>query len=103
MNGRRSWYDLATPELVRVRADGSSKPEGIVNGKIKNGNNLWFFWMRQPVISPDGHTIAVVSDGTDPLGNDVVMQFYDTEIEEVHEAEARPVSRPRSPGPSVAA
>lgn len=79
VNGRRNWYDLATPELVRVKADGSSKPEGIVNGRIKDGKNLWFFWMRQPVISPDGHTIAIVSDGTDPQKSDVVMQFYDTE------------------------
>jgi Tol biopolymer transport system component len=35
--------------------------------------------MRQPVLSPNGHTIALVSDGTDPLENDVVMQFFDTE------------------------
>jgi dipeptidyl aminopeptidase/acylaminoacyl peptidase len=78
VSGRLNWYDLATPELVRVKADGSAKPEGIVNGRLKNGNTLWFFWMRQPVLSPDGHTVAVVSDGTDPLENDVVMQFYDT-------------------------
>ncbi len=79
VNGRLNWYDLATPELVRIRADGSGKVEGIVNGKIKNGKSLWFFWMRQPVLSPNGHTIALVSDGTDPLENDVVMQFFDTE------------------------
>lgn len=78
VNGRLNWYDLATPELLRVKADGSAKPEGIVNGRVKNGKALWFFWMRQPVLSPNGHTIAVVSDGTDPLANDVVMQFYDT-------------------------
>jgi Tol biopolymer transport system component len=79
VNGRPNWYDLSTPELVRIKADGSGKPEGIVNGRVKSGKSLWFFWMRQPVISPDGHTIALVSDGTDPLANDVVMQFYDTD------------------------
>jgi Tol biopolymer transport system component len=82
VNGRRNWYDLATPELVRVRADGSGKPEGIVNGRIRDGSSLWFFWIRQPVLSPDGHTIALVSDGTDPDENDVVMQFYDMETKE---------------------
>ena len=77
-NGRRSWYDLSTPELLRVPADGAGKIEGIVNGRVKEGSSVWFFWMRQPVLSPDGHTIAVVSDGTDPTANDIVMQFYDT-------------------------
>jgi Tol biopolymer transport system component len=76
-NGRLSWYDLETPELLRIPTDGG-KIEGIVNGRIKDGKSLWFFWMRQPVLSPDGHTIAVVSDGTDPTASDVVMQFYDT-------------------------
>jgi Tol biopolymer transport system component len=78
VNGHLNWYDLSTPELVRVKADGSGAPEGIVNGRIKNGKSQWFFWMRQPVLSPNGHTIALVSDGTDPLASDVVMQFYDT-------------------------
>ena len=52
MNGRLNWYDLATPELVRIPADGSGKIEGIVNGRLKNGNTQWFFWMRQPAVSP---------------------------------------------------
>jgi Tol biopolymer transport system component len=80
VNNRLNWYDLATPELVRIRADGSGKIEGIVNGRLKNGDSLWFFWMRQPVVSPRAsNVIAVATDGTDPLENDVVMQFYDTE------------------------
>ncbi len=79
VNGRLNWYDLATPELLRVPTDGEGEVEGIVNGRVKDGKSLWFFWMRQPVLSPDGHTIAVVSDGTDPGASDIVMQFYDTE------------------------
>jgi Tol biopolymer transport system component len=34
--------------------------------------------LREPVVSPDGHTIALVSDGPDPTRNDVVLQFFDT-------------------------
>jgi Tol biopolymer transport system component len=78
VNGRLNWYDLATPALVRVKSDGSAEPEGIASGRVKKGKSLFFFWMREPVLSPDGHTIAVVSDGTDPTANDVVAQFYDT-------------------------
>jgi Tol biopolymer transport system component len=78
LNGRLTWYDLSTPELLRVPSDGKGKIEGIVNGRIKKGRSLGFFWIRQPVLSPNGHTIAIVSDGTDPGANDTVMQFYDT-------------------------
>lgn len=78
VNGRLNWYDLATPALERVKTDGSGEPEGIVGGRVKKGKSLFFFWLRQPVLSPDGHTIAVISDGTDPQANDVVAQFYDT-------------------------
>ncbi len=78
VNGRQSWYDLATPALTRIKADGSGEPEGLVGGRVKQGKSLWFFWLRQPVLSPNGHTIAVVSDGTDPTKSDVIAQFYDT-------------------------
>jgi len=76
--GRLTWYDLSTPELLRVPSDGKGKIEGFVNGRIKKGRSLGFFWIRQPVLSPDGHTIAVVSDVPDPGATDPVMQFYDT-------------------------
>ena len=92
VNGRLNWYDLATPEIDRIKADGSGEVEGIVNGRIKSGRSQWFFWLRQPVLSPDGHTIAVVSDGTDPLENDIVMQLYDTATKEFTKAKLAAVS-----------
>lgn len=75
----RKWYDLATPELLRVRTDESGTVEGIVNGRYRAGSSRWFSWMRQPVMSPDGHTIALVTDAPDPTKSDVVLQLYDTE------------------------
>ena len=30
------------------------------------------------MVSPDGHTVALVSDGPDPTRSDVVLQFFDT-------------------------
>lgn len=78
-NGGTTWFDLATPELMRMAADGSAPPEKIVSGTFKSGKLVWFSWIRQPVLSPDGHTIAVVSDAPDPTKSDVVVQFYDLE------------------------
>jgi Tol biopolymer transport system component len=76
--GAYSWFDLATPSIVKVPADGSAPPVGIVSGRIKQGRELWFFWMREPVLAPDGHTIALLSDGPSPYQSDVTLQFYDT-------------------------
>jgi Tol biopolymer transport system component len=81
VDGRRTWYDLLTPEVVRVPADGSGTAEQVVKGELVSGGNRWFAWMRQPVVSPDGGTIAVTTDVTDP-SEGVVLHFLDTETRE---------------------
>jgi Tol biopolymer transport system component len=72
----RAWYDLETPSLMRVKPDGSG-PERLLNGRYTSGSNTWFYWLRQPTPSPDGRTIAVISDGPNPLQSDVVLQTFD--------------------------
>ena len=76
--GAYTWFDLATPEIAKVPADGSAPPSQVVNGRIKSGRDLWFYWMREPVLAPDGHTIALTSDGPNPFQSDVTIQLYDT-------------------------
>jgi WD40 repeat protein len=76
--GQYSWFDLETPVVTRVPVDGSAAPTAVVSGRIKSGRDLWFYWMREPVLSPDGHTIAVMSDGPNPFQSDVTLQLYDT-------------------------
>lgn len=84
--GRRAWYDLSTPGLMRVPTDGSAKPERLLNGRYRSGSNTLFYWMRQPVISPNNRTVALVSDGPNPLQSDVVLQFFDTKTEKLTKA-----------------
>jgi WD40 repeat protein len=79
VGGTYTWFDLETPEIAIVPADGSAPPAQIANGRIKDGRNTWFYWIREPVLAPDGHTIAVASDGPDPRASDVTIQLYDTE------------------------
>lgn len=81
VDGRRTWYDLLTPEVASVPADASSVPEQVVSGRIRSGNNQWFAWMRHPVVSPDGGTIALTTDITAP-GEGVVLHFLDPETKE---------------------
>jgi Tol biopolymer transport system component len=73
-----TWFDLETPEIAIVPVDGSTAPVQVVNGRVKDGRNTSFYWIREPVLAPDGHTIAMASDGPDPNKSDVTIQLYDT-------------------------
>ncbi len=70
-------YDLTVPSVVRIKADGSGEVKLVLNGRISTGTRTWFYWIRQPVVAPNGTTLALVSDGPDPTKSDVVLQFYD--------------------------
>jgi Tol biopolymer transport system component len=82
-NERRRRYAMTVPNIMRVRADGGGEPEQIATGRYKSGAETWFYWLRQPVLSPDGRTLAVVSDGPGPVRSDVVIQFIDLETGEM--------------------
>jgi Tol biopolymer transport system component len=76
--GAARFYTLTYPILTRVHPDGTARQK-LLSGLYKAGGNYqWFYWLRQPVLSPDGHTVALFSDGPDPTRNDVVLQFFDT-------------------------
>lgn len=70
-----SWYDLDTPGLVRMQPDGSGS-QRLLTGNYTQGSSKWFYWLRQPVPSPDGKTIAVISDGPNPLQSDIVLHIF---------------------------
>ncbi len=71
-------YLLRVPELMRVPADGSAEPERLATGRFRTGNGVWAYWLRQPVLSPDGKTIALITDAPNPELNNVVLQFFNT-------------------------
>jgi Tol biopolymer transport system component len=70
-------YQETVPAIMRVAANGAGRPALILDGAIAANGRSWFSWIREPVLSPDGHTLAMVSDGPDPTRSDVVLQFYD--------------------------
>lgn len=75
-------YAMQVPLLMRIRADGSGQPEELTNGRVSIGEWTWFHWIRQPVMSPDGRTIALVSDGPNPTERNVVLQLFDVATRE---------------------
>jgi Tol biopolymer transport system component len=76
-DGRPFYYDIQIQDVMRIRADGQGEPQRLLRGTVRRGSLLWGAWMRQPVLSPDGRTIALVTDAPDPDESNVVLQFYD--------------------------
>lgn len=70
-------YRMDVPALMRVSVGGTAQPEALLTGRVKRDTRSWFYWIRQPVLSADGTTIALISDGPDPTQSDAVLQFYD--------------------------
>ncbi len=77
VRNRPARYDIDVPELMRVRTDGRAEPDSLATGKFKKGEYTWSYWMRQPVLSPDGHTVAIITDAPNPEESNVVLQFLD--------------------------
>lgn len=77
VRGTPSWYDIELNELMRIRADGTAKPERLLSGQVRRGPLRWSAWLRQPVLSPNGKLIALVTDAPRPDESNVVLQFYD--------------------------
>jgi dipeptidyl aminopeptidase/acylaminoacyl peptidase len=74
VNGQARPYALAIPYLERIRPNGQGGV-AIMNGKFSRGSFDWSFFVRQPSISPDGRTAAIISDGPDPTKSDIVLKF----------------------------
>jgi Tol biopolymer transport system component len=68
-------YNLAVPSLLRIAADGSGQPEVLLTGRVTRGSNTWSYFIREPSISPDGATAAIVTDGPDPTRSDIVVKL----------------------------
>jgi Tol biopolymer transport system component len=69
-------YTEQVPNLVRIAIGGGS-PQHLLNGKYELGSLSWFYFLRQPVVSPDGRRVALMSDAPHPCLGDVVLQFFD--------------------------
>jgi Tol biopolymer transport system component len=76
-------YALDVPRLARVKADGSGEPEILKSGRIKRGDNVYAYWLRQPAVSPDGTRVAVISDAPNPDDKTLTVQFYGMESDKV--------------------
>jgi len=75
INGEVRDYNLQIPSLFSVAADGSTAPQRILQGLFRQGGYKWSYFIREPAISPDGSTAALITDGPDPTHSDVVLKL----------------------------
>ena len=69
-------YKLDVPSIMSVPAAGGDATR-ILDGIVDpSGRRKWQGWIRQPVMSPDGKTIAMATDLPDPTTSDVVLKLY---------------------------
>jgi len=68
-------YTATYPTMYEINLDGSGRKK-LTDGLFSNGLGTWFYWLREPVMSPDGKTIALLSDAPKPYNSNVVLQYY---------------------------
>lgn len=92
IGGVRRGYSLLVPQVMRIRPgsirDSDASAELLFSGLFKRGDQTWSYFIRQPVLSPDLNRLAIVSDGPNPLENDVVLQFFDLTTKKLSSAGA---------------
>jgi Tol biopolymer transport system component len=77
VDGQRRRYDLEYPLLVAVDPRGQRRTV-IKDSLYSLGSAVqdrFFTWILQPDVSPDGTTIALVSDWPDPLARDPTLSL----------------------------
>jgi Tol biopolymer transport system component len=78
--GRDERYTLNYPEIVRMKPDGSSK-RVIQKGLYSLGggeSRMWFSWLLQPDVSPDGKRFALISNAPQPFQRDPTLSLLPT-------------------------
>ncbi|HEX5452048.1 MAG TPA: hypothetical protein VFW86_06615 [Candidatus Limnocylindrales bacterium] len=73
--GRSAPYEFDYPVLMTMTPTGAS-PKSLKGGLIRDSDGRqWFGYYLQPAISPDGKTIAMVSNAAHPFGGDLVLSL----------------------------
>ncbi len=77
------WYVMSVPDVMRIAADGSGQPQRVTTGRVRRGRYAWFYWIRNPTLSPNGRTLAMIADGPDPTRSDTVVQLFDLQTKKL--------------------
>jgi Tol biopolymer transport system component len=77
VNGVSTRYAMDVPSLMAVPITGGDATR-LLDGLVDPaGSQKWMGFIREPVLAPDGRTIAMASDLPSPGTSDVVIKSYD--------------------------
>ena len=82
INGEVREYNLSYPSLLRIPATGGDFQQ-LVKGQYRIGGYTWSYFIREPAISPDGRTAALITDGPDPTRSDVVLKLFNLQTKKL--------------------
>ena len=83
VSGVNKPYRMQVPSLWRVPTAGG-EPTKLLDALVDPAGSLkWMGFIREPVLSPDGRTIAMASDLPDPTRSDVVIKSYDLKTKKI--------------------
>ncbi|HEY5629872.1 MAG TPA: hypothetical protein VIR16_10205 [Candidatus Limnocylindrales bacterium] len=75
--GGMSYYAMNVPAVMQVPTAGGT-PKRVLDGNYNPpGRGQWMAWVREPVLSPNGRTLAITTDLPNPTKGDVVLKFFD--------------------------
>jgi hypothetical protein len=78
-------YNATYPTMYEINLDGTGRTK-LTDGLFSNGQGTWFYWLREPVMSPNGRTVALFSDAPNPSNSNVVLQYFDTKTHKLTRA-----------------
>lgn len=87
INGEVRTYNLSIPILMRIAADGSGGPQQILKGKYTNSGYAWSYFIREPAISPNGKTAALITDGPNPIRSDITLKLLNLQTKKLTDLE----------------
>lgn len=75
--GTTGYYAMNVPAVMELPVAGGT-PKKILDGNYNPpGRGQWMAWLREPVLSPNGRTLAVATDLPNPTRGDVILKLYD--------------------------
>jgi Tol biopolymer transport system component len=75
--GGNSYYAMDVPAVMEVATAGGSVKRILDGNYNPPGRGQWMAWIREPVLSPNGRTLAIATDLPDPTQGGVVLKLYD--------------------------
>ena len=76
--GVQNAYSMNVPSVMEVPTAGGTAKQLLDGFYNPPGYEKWMDWIREPVLSPDGRTLAIMTDLPNPAKNsDVVLKLYD--------------------------